>query len=43
MNLYASIGQLNNSNPTGTKIIDATGMLLIPGVIDDQVHFGNPD
>jgi imidazolonepropionase-like amidohydrolase len=25
--------------PEGTKVIDATGLLLIPGVIDDQVHF----
>lgn len=28
--------------PAGTKIIDATGLLLIPGVIDDQVHFREP-
>jgi len=28
--------------PPGTKIIDATGLLLIPGVIDDQVHFREP-
>lgn len=28
---------------SGTKIIDAAGMLLIPGVIDDQVHFREPD
>src|SRR5664280_1226632 len=28
--------------PSGTKIIDATGLLLIPGVIDDQVHFREP-
>ncbi|MGC1392556.1 MAG: dihydroorotase [Bacteroidales bacterium] len=27
---------------TGTKTIDATGLLLIPGVIDDQVHFREP-
>ena len=26
----------------GTKIIDATGLLLIPGVIDDHVHFREP-
>jgi dihydroorotase len=26
----------------GTKIIDATGLLLIPGIIDDQVHFREP-
>ncbi|HEX2975935.1 MAG TPA: dihydroorotase [Bacteroidales bacterium] len=28
--------------PSGTEIIDAAGMLLIPGVIDDQVHFREP-
>jgi dihydroorotase len=28
--------------PSGTKIIDASGLLLIPGVIDDQVHFREP-
>lgn len=28
--------------PAATKIIDATGLLLIPGVIDDQVHFREP-
>jgi dihydroorotase len=28
--------------PKGTEIIDATGLLLIPGVIDDQVHFRDP-
>ncbi len=28
--------------PAGTKTIDATGLLLIPGVIDDQVHFREP-
>jgi dihydroorotase len=28
--------------PSGIKIIDATGLLLIPGVIDDQVHFREP-
>src|SRR5450759_2014452 len=28
--------------PSGTKIIDATGLLLIPGVIDDHVHFREP-
>jgi len=27
---------------TQTEIIDATGLLLIPGVIDDQVHFREP-
>jgi len=28
--------------PTGSQIIDASGLLLIPGVIDDQVHFREP-
>jgi dihydroorotase len=28
--------------PTGCRIIDATGLLLIPGIIDDQVHFREP-
>ncbi len=27
---------------TDTEIIDASGLLLIPGVIDDQVHFREP-
>lgn len=27
---------------TTTRTIDATGLLLIPGVIDDQVHFREP-
>lgn len=28
--------------PENTQIIDATGLILIPGVIDDQVHFREP-
>ena len=28
--------------PAGTTIIDAAGLLLLPGVIDDQVHFREP-
>ena len=27
---------------TGTEVIDATGLLLLPGAIDDQVHFREP-
>ena len=27
---------------TATEVIDATGLLLVPGVIDDQVHFREP-
>lgn len=28
--------------PEGTLIIDASGLLLLPGAIDDQVHFREP-
>lgn len=28
--------------PPGAVIIDASGLLLIPGIIDDQVHFREP-
>jgi dihydroorotase len=28
--------------PSGTRTIDATGLMLIPGIIDDQVHFREP-
>ena len=31
-----------NLIPAGTKIIDASGLLLLPGIIDDQVHFREP-
>src|SRR5664280_3470120 len=41
--LIASIGTSDLMDiPKGTKIIDATGLLLIPGIIDDQVHFRDP-
>jgi dihydroorotase len=41
--IISSIGLADHFTiPTGTKIIDATGLLLIPGVIDDQVHFREP-
>lgn len=30
------------SIPPGTDIIEADGMLLLPGIIDDQVHFREP-
>ena len=41
--LITAIGSFDQFNiPSGTKIIDATGLLLIPGVIDDQVHFREP-
>lgn len=28
--------------PTGAKVIDANGQYLLPGMIDDQVHFREP-
>jgi dihydroorotase len=41
--IISAIGTSELMNiPSGTKIIDATGLLLIPGVIDDQVHFREP-
>ena len=41
--LISAIGSADQINvPDGTKTIDATGLLLIPGVIDDQVHFREP-
>jgi dihydroorotase len=41
--LISAIGDAQEMNiPSGTKITDATGLLLIPGVIDDQVHFREP-
>jgi dihydroorotase len=38
------ISQIGNSIvvPPGARTIDATGMLLLPGIIDDQVHFREP-
>lgn len=37
-----SIIRNNNPLPRATLEIDATGKFLIPGVIDDQVHFREP-
>ena len=40
-----TIKQISNSiktNTDDTKIIDASGKYVIPGVIDDQVHFREP-
>ena len=28
--------------PPGTEVIDAGGKLILPGLIDDQVHFREP-
>src|SRR5664279_137643 len=41
--LIASIGSSEEFRiPSDVKIIDATGLLLLPGIIDDQVHFRDP-
>jgi dihydroorotase len=41
--IIARIGDSSEMHiPSGTRIIDATGMLLLPGVIDDHVHFREP-
>ncbi len=32
----------DNSTPEADQIIDAEGLLLLPGAIDDQVHFREP-
>ena len=34
--------QVNIVAPAGAKIIEADGLILLPGVIDDQVHFRDP-
>ncbi|AJC48362.1 dihydroorotase [Allofrancisella guangzhouensis] len=37
------ITQINNQiNKTADKVIDASGLYLLPGMIDDQVHFREP-
>ena len=33
---------VNLSSPNGMEVIDANGKLLLPGLIDDQVHFREP-
>jgi dihydroorotase len=41
--MIGSIGMPEDREiPSGTKIIEADGLLLLPGVIDDQVHFREP-
>ncbi|MCB0471862.1 MAG: dihydroorotase [Flavobacteriaceae bacterium] len=39
-NFIEKIGK--DSHTTADRIIDATGKLLLPGLIDDQVHFREP-
>jgi dihydroorotase len=41
--LISAIGDSDQMDiPAGTQIIDAAGLILIPGIIDDQVHFRQP-
>jgi dihydroorotase len=41
--LISDIGNIEPEKiPADTKIIDATGLFLLPGIIDDQVHFREP-
>ena len=38
-----AIGTISGSEiPKGAKLIDAKGLFVIPGIIDDQVHFREP-
>ncbi|AQG81695.1 dihydroorotase [Spirosoma montaniterrae] len=39
--LIAQIGPTLSAQP-GTQVIDARGQYLLPGIIDDQVHFREP-
>ena len=34
--------KIDNALNANTEVIDATGKILIPGIIDDQVHFREP-
>jgi dihydroorotase len=41
--LISAIGSIDQINiPNGTLTIDAAGLILIPGIIDDHVHFREP-
>jgi dihydroorotase len=41
--LITEVGYIDPERiPAGIKIIDAQGLLLLPGIIDDQVHFREP-
>lgn len=40
--IIVEIGTQINAKSSATKIIDAEGNYLIPGIIDDQVHFREP-
>jgi len=41
--IISAIGNSDELNiPKGTRIIDAAGLFLMPGIIDDHVHFRDP-
>ena len=40
--LDGRVAGVNKTAPTGTDTVDADGAWLIPGMIDDQVHFREP-
>jgi dihydroorotase len=41
--LIAEVGYIDpDIIPAGAKIIDARGLFILPGIIDDQVHFREP-
>ena len=41
--LISDIGSIDKSVvPDGARVINADGLLLLPGIIDDQVHFREP-
>jgi dihydroorotase len=41
--IISAVGDSSDMDiPAGTKMIDASDLLLLPGVIDDQVHFREP-
>ena len=41
-NIIAEVAREIENIPSNVKIIDAEGKFLLPGVIDDQVHFREP-
>lgn len=41
-NTIAAVGSSLTDIPENAEVIDATGKYLLPGVIDDQVHFREP-
>ena len=40
--IIAQVGKTGEELPVADKVIDAEGKFLIPGLIDDQVHFREP-